>query len=84
VHLLLSTSLNIHFCYPVTSYETWGASYLWGKAWCAVTDNDRLFSGDDITIYSYFYYFIRIIIIISTTTAAIIVIRTTIITTFTH
>ena len=57
VHVLLSTSLNFSFWYPVTSYETWGTSYLWGKDWFAFTDIDRLFSGDDITIYYYYYYY---------------------------
>ena len=29
-----------------TSYETRGPSYIWREAWCALTDNDRLFSGN--------------------------------------
>lgn len=55
VHLFLSTSLSIHFCCPVTSYETWRTSYLWRKDWCTLTDIDRLFSGDDFRVYYYYY-----------------------------
>lgn len=37
-----------------SSYETRGASYIWRKAWFALTDNDKLFSGNIVKTYVYY------------------------------
>ena len=48
--MCLSVSLNVLIFWvkcTATSYETRGACYIWREAWCALTDNDRLFSGNN-------------------------------------